>query len=46
MQKRLVWDLPVRLFHWILAVCLVTQWFTAEVIEDAMDFHFYLGYFI
>lgn len=46
MQKRLVWDLPVRLFHWILAVCLVIQWFTAEVIEDAMDFHFYLGYFI
>ncbi|WP_158972387.1 cytochrome b/b6 domain-containing protein [Paraglaciecola sp. L3A3] len=46
MQKRLVWDLPVRLFHWILAICLVTQWFTAEVIEDAMDFHFYLGYFI
>ncbi|MCF2950479.1 cytochrome b/b6 domain-containing protein [Paraglaciecola aquimarina] len=46
MQKRLVWDLPVRLFHWILAVCLVIQWFTAEVFEDAMDFHFYLGYFI
>ncbi|MGJ8681293.1 cytochrome b/b6 domain-containing protein [Paraglaciecola sp.] len=46
MQQRLVWDLPLRLFHWILAVCLVVQWFTAEVIEDAMDFHFYLGYFI
>lgn len=46
MQKRLVWDLPVRLFHWILAICLVVQWFTAEVIDNAMDFHFYLGYFI
>ncbi|MDU0353066.1 cytochrome b/b6 domain-containing protein [Paraglaciecola aquimarina] len=46
MQKRLVWDLPVRLFHWILAISLVVQWFTAEVIENAMDFHFYLGYFI
>lgn len=46
MQKQLVWDLPVRLFHWILAICLVTQWFTAEVFADAMDIHFYLGYFI
>ncbi len=45
MQKRLVWDLPVRLFHWLLALSLVLQWLTAEVLENAMDLHFYLGYF-
>jgi cytochrome b len=45
MKKYLVWDLPVRLFHWLLVLCLIGQWLTAEVLEDAMDIHFYIGYF-
>jgi len=45
MKKNLVWDIPVRLFHWLLVLCLLGQWFTAEVLEDAMDIHFYIGYF-
>ena len=45
MKKKLVWDVPVRLFHWLLVLCIFGQWFTAEVLEDAMDIHFYIGYF-
>lgn len=45
MKQNLVWDIPVRLFHWLLVLCLLGQWLTAEVLEDVMDIHFYIGYF-
>jgi cytochrome b len=45
MKEKLVWDIPVRLFHWLLVLCLFGQWLTAEVLEDAMDIHFNIGYF-
>ncbi|GAA0853215.1 cytochrome b/b6 domain-containing protein [Aliiglaciecola litoralis] len=44
-NKILVWDLPVRLFHWLLVGAIVAQWVTAELLDDAMDWHFYIGYF-
>ena len=46
MKKQLVWDLPVRLFHWLLVIALVAQWVTAEMMDNAMDIHFYIGYFL
>ena len=45
MEKHLVWDIPVRLFHWLLVLCLFGQWLTTEVLDDAIDIHFYIGYF-
>lgn len=45
MQKQLIWDLPVRLFHWLLVLSLASQYITAELLEDYMDVHFYIGYF-
>jgi cytochrome b len=45
MKKYLVWDIPVRLFHWLLVLCLFGQWLTTEVLENSMDIHFYIGYF-
>lgn len=39
-----VWDLPTRLFHWLLAVCVVALVVTAKVGGDAMTLHFWLGY--
>ena len=45
MKKYLVWDLPVRLFHWLLVLSIFGQWLTVEVLEDSIDIHFYLGYF-
>ncbi|TPV55651.1 cytochrome B [Aestuariibacter sp. GS-14] len=44
MEKRLIWDIPTRLFHWLLVACIVAQYLTAEVF-DAIDWHFKIGYF-
>jgi cytochrome b len=30
-EKRLVWDLPLRLFHWLLVLSLIASWVTAEL---------------
>ncbi|NHA14232.1 cytochrome b/b6 domain-containing protein [Thioalkalivibrio sp. XN279] len=41
---RLVWDLPVRLFHWALVALVATAWASAEA--GWMEVHFYAGYAI
>ncbi len=42
MERKLVWDLPVRLFHWLLVLLLAASWLTAEL--GLIDLHFYSGY--
>lgn len=39
-----IWDLPTRLFHWALVICLVGLVTTAQIGGSAMDWHFRLGY--
>jgi cytochrome b len=39
-----VWDLPVRLFHWVLVVLLVSQVVTGRIGGSLMPFHAYCGY--
>ena len=39
-----VWDLPTRLFHWVLAVSVVGSVATAQIGGNAMVWHFRLGY--
>ena len=39
-----VWDFPVRLFHWGLAICFVVSWASAELFDNAMQYHLYAGY--
>lgn len=39
-----VWDLPTRLFHWALALCVVGQVITANVGGNWMPWHLRLGY--
>lgn len=41
-----IWDLPTRLFHWLLAVSVVGLIVTAKVGGDAMNWHFRLGYVV
>jgi cytochrome b len=43
-DKRLVWDLPLRLFHWALVLSIVASWLTAEAGFEWMQIHFYLGF--
>ena len=38
-----VWDLPTRLFHWLLVVSIVALIVTGKVGGDAMDWHLRLG---
>ena len=40
--KLTVWDLPTRLFHWMLVGLIGFSWWTAEQGQD--DLHFYSGY--
>ena len=39
-----VWDLPTRLFHWILAACVVGSVVSAKIGGGAMLWHFRFGY--
>lgn len=39
-----IWDLPTRLFHWLLALCVVGLVVTGNVGGLWMDWHFRFGY--
>ncbi|MFM8899529.1 MAG: cytochrome b/b6 domain-containing protein [Burkholderiales bacterium] len=41
-----VWDLPTRLFHWLLAACVIGSVVTAKIGGNAMVWHFRLGYVV
>jgi cytochrome b len=41
-----VWDLPTRLFHWALAVGVLSQIVTAKIGGNAMVWHFRIGYVV
>lgn len=40
----LIWDLPLRLWHWALVICLAGSWITAEAGFEWTQTHFYFGY--
>lgn len=42
MRKILVWDVPTRLFHWLLVLCIAGAWITGE--REAFDWHMRFGY--
>ncbi|UUZ65311.1 cytochrome b/b6 domain-containing protein [Polaromonas sp. P1(28)-13] len=44
LYKVRVWDLPTRLFHWALVVCVIGQAITGTIGGNAMLWHFRLGY--
>lgn len=41
-----VWDLPTRLFHWVLMACVVGSVVSAKIGGNAMTWHFRLGYVV
>ena len=43
-SHRLIWDLPTRLFHWLLALLVALQYATGLLGEDWLIVHGYLGY--
>jgi cytochrome b len=44
MQRIRVWDLPTRLFHWTVALCVVGLFATGKLGGRAMQWHALLGY--
>jgi cytochrome b len=42
--EHLVWDLPLRAFHWLLVLSMIGSWVTAELGFEWMQVHMYLGY--
>jgi cytochrome b len=42
----LIWDLPLRLFHWLLVSTFFSLWITAELGSEYMQYHMYCGYFM
>lgn len=42
--KRLIWDVPTRLFHWLLVASIIASWATAELSSTLMQVHLWLGY--
>ena len=45
-QKKPVWDISVRLFHWLLVILFVAAWVTAEQGPAWMERHMQIGYAI
>ena len=41
-----VWDLPTRLFHWMLAAAVIGLVITGKVGGNALQWHFRLGYVV
>lgn len=44
MKRAVIWDLPTRLFHWLLVLCMAGSWITGE--NGAFDWHMRFGYMI
>jgi cytochrome b len=42
-QTILVWDVPTRIFHWLLVICFAGAWLTAES-ERLQMIHYAFGY--
>lgn len=46
MKSILVWDIPVRLFHWSLATSILFLFITAQIGGNAMEWHKKIGFFV
>jgi cytochrome b len=38
-----IWDLPTRLFHWLLVVLFIFLWYSAEIDDNLMEWHLRAG---
>ena len=43
-KQQLVWDLPVRIFHWCFVGVLVALWYTSDQENGLIEIHMKLGY--
>lgn len=43
-NKKLIWDLPTRLFHWLLLLTVISSFVTVKIGGNTMIWHIRLGY--
>lgn len=43
-KKYLIWDLPLRIFHWVLVLTILGAWYTSDQDNDLIDYHLIFGY--
>lgn len=46
MKSIRIWDLPTRLFHWLLAAAVIALLITGNIGGNAMNWHIRLGYVV
>jgi len=47
LERRKIWDVPTRLFHWALVGCFATGYYLGEFRDfSTINLHFYFGYTI
>lgn len=44
-KHALIWDLPLRLFHWLFACTVIASWYTSDQDNNLIDLHMQLGFF-
>ena len=44
-QQHLIWDLPLRLFHWLLVLSILGSWYTSNQDNGLIEYHLLIGYF-
>lgn len=44
--RKRVWDLPTRVFHWLLALCVIGLVITGKVGGNAIEWHMRLGHLV
>ena len=45
-EKHLIWDLPLRIFHWLLVLSIAAAWYTSEQDNGLIEYHLLTGYFV
>ena len=43
-DRVLIWDLPLRLFHWLIALCFAGSWLTQQLGVEWFPWHVRIGY--
>lgn len=44
-KKYLIWDLPLRIFHWLLVLSIGAAWYTSNQDNNLIEYHLLVGYF-
>jgi len=43
-KQYLIWDLPLRIFHWLFVITIAGAWYTSEQEGEFIEFHMMFGY--